>query len=207
MKRILAILLIIIGISAICYPKLSESYYMYKQKELLRNLDLAYENPRENGSTNNADNMINIAEKKTTIKEKKPTKQRADSSCYTLKIEKIDLYQPILDGASKEHLNLTVAAVNKKIKPGQIGNYAVAGHRSHTYGRNFNRLDELEAGDTIEVSDGTQNYVYAVSEKYTVKPEDTWVLNSTKDVCEITLITCTPLKNPTGRLIIKGKLL
>lgn len=206
MKRITAILLIIIGILTICYPKLSESYYMYKQKEIMKNLDLVYENPKENSSTNIADTTINLTEKKTTKKEKHPAKQSADSSCCTIKIEKINLYQPVLDGATKEHLNISVASVNKKVKPGQIGNYAVAGHRSHTYGRNFNRLDELEAGDTIEVFDGTQNYIYTISEKYTVKPEDTWVLNSTKDAREITLLTCTPLQNPTGRLIIKGKL-
>ncbi len=195
MKRIVSTLLIFIGIVIICYPKLSEYYYTYKQKEIMKKLDLIYKNNIEN------------SEDKTKLKTNNSNLQESNNnSTCTIKIDKINLYQPILQGASQENLSVSIASINTDVKPGQVGNYALAGHRSHTYGRNFNRLAEIEIEDKIKIFDGSQEYVYTVCEKFLVKPEETWVLNSNKVDREITLITCNPMINPTGRLIIKGKI-
>lgn len=195
MRRIISTLLIFIGIVIICYPKLSEYYYTYKQKEIMKKLDLIYKDNIEN------------SEDKTKLKTNNSNLQESNNnSTCTIKIDKINLYQPILQGASQENLSVSIASVNTDVKPGQVGNYALAGHRSHTYGRNFNRLSEIEIGDKIKIFDGSQEYVYTVYEKFLVKPEETWVLNSNKVDREITLITCNPMINPTGRLIIKGKI-
>ncbi len=48
---------------------------------------------------------------------------------------------------------------------GETGNYAIAGHRNHTYGKNFNRLEELEQGDIIYASDNENQYKYTVVDK------------------------------------------
>lgn len=195
MRKIISILLIFTGITIICYPKLSEYYYTHKQKEIMKKLDLIYK-----------DNIDN-SEDKTKLKTNNNNLQESNNnSTCTIKIDKINLYQPILQGASKENLSVSIASVNTNVKSGQVGNYALAGHRSHTYGRNFNRLAELEIGDKIKVFDGSKEYVYTVCEKFLVKPEETWVLNGNKVDREITLITCDPMINPTGRLIIKGKI-
>lgn len=195
MKRIISTLLIFTGIMIICYPKLSEYYYTYKQKEIMKKLDLIYKNNTERD------------EDKTKLKTNNSNLQESNNnSTCIIKIDKINLNQPILQGASQENLSVSIASINTNVRPGQVGNYALAGHRSHTYGRNFNRLAEIEIGDKIKIFDGSQEYVYTVCEKFLVKPEETWVLNSNKVDREITLITCNPMINPTGRLIIKGKI-
>lgn len=126
-----------------------------------------------------------------------------------LKIEKISLSLPILKGATKKNLDFSIASIDSTGRPWDTGNYVIAGHRSHAFGRNFNRLDELIIGDHLEVIDLENNhYSYIIKEKIIVNAEDTWVLNSIKDKKEITLVTCHPLyeKNPPTRLIIKGEM-
>ncbi|WFA08016.1 class D sortase [Tissierella sp. Yu-01] len=124
-----------------------------------------------------------------------------------LEIEKINLKLPILRGATEKNMLISVASINNTGTLGEIGNYAIAGHRNRTYGRNFNRLDEVEGGDIIYIRDGENNYKYTVVEKLYVLPEEVWVLNGNNMDKEITLITCHPRINPTHRLIVKGKII
>lgn len=123
-----------------------------------------------------------------------------------LSIDKIDLKLPILSGATMDNMKIAVASIANTGKAGAIGNYAIAGHRNLTYGKNFNRLDEVVPGDLIEVDTGSNKFVYRVDEKLYVLPTDVWVLQSKDSNREITLITCDPMVDPTHRLIVEGKL-
>ena len=49
--------------------------------------------------------------------------------------------------------------------PGQKGNAAIAGHRT-TYGAPFGDLDELEAGDEIEITTVQGTFTYTVYDKF-----------------------------------------
>lgn len=120
----------------------------------------------------------------------------------TMDIPKIDSSLPILEGTGKSQLRVGVGYMEGTSAIGEAGNAAFAAHRSHTYGRMFNRLDELENGDTITITLGDATYTYQVYEKLVVEPDDVSVLKSSKDKKVITLITCTPLITATHRLII-----
>lgn len=124
-----------------------------------------------------------------------------------LSIEKIGLTMPILTGATNSNLHLSLASIEGTARAGQTGNYGIAGHRSRTRGRNFNRLDEVEIGDILQVETAEGTYRYTVDEKLLVLPEDTWVLMSDGVEKRITLVTCDPMIDPTHRLIVKGSLM
>lgn len=83
------------------------------------------------------------------------------------------------------------------------GNFCIVGHRSYSYGAFFNRLDEMESGDAIYLEVAGETFCYLVEKIFVVEPEDTWVLNNS-DETMITLITCTPIRIGTKRLIIKA---
>lgn len=119
-------------------------------------------------------------------------------------IDKIDLKQPIIKGASAKNMLLSVTSFENTGEPGKLGNYAIIGHRNLTYGRNFNRLGEVEVGDEIKVITDNDNFTYVVSEVFLVLPDDVGVLFGTKLEKRITLITCDPMGNPTHRLIVRG---
>ncbi|MCT4619670.1 MAG: class D sortase [Marinisporobacter sp.] len=228
MKKIISVLFIITGLVIIIYPKISENYHIYQQEKFIlewqENLSILNENNHSIPQSTDTTNPLNpiassntdsekLLKKQQISKEKEENKKKQRATYIKkhmegiLKIEKIDLYLPILKNATTKNLKISIASINNTGKPGQIGNYCIAGHRSHTYGQNFNRLDELVIGDIIETTDTATTYKYKVFDKFLVKPDETWVLTGKNIDKEITLITCHPMLNPTQRLIIKGILI
>lgn len=212
--KVVSIALIVIGIVVLCYPKLTEVYYDYQQQELVKEWEDSLNNIQSIDdlapTPHETENSVNATTHDGADKQIKET-TKPDFSSYknmegVLVIDKIDLLLPILHGATNENMRTTVASIVNTGKVGEVGNYAIAGHRNRTYGRNFNRLDELKIGDTIDVDNGDAQFVYTVTEKLRVKPEEVWVLEGNNKDKEITLVTCDPMVNPTHRLIIKGKI-
>ncbi|MDI3480644.1 MAG: sortase [Tepidanaerobacteraceae bacterium] len=212
MKKIAPILLIIIGISLISYPKLRECYYDYKQHKILQ----AWQE-----SLSELDGSEDMGQSETL----NPTEFDGQESSSTpgdrvesiekyiaahmegiLIIKKINLRLPILKGATKQNLNLSVSSLEGTAGPGQPGNYCIAGHRSRTRGRHFNRLNELEKGDIIEVLTDKGHFIYEVQASIIAKPEDIWVLLPQGREKLINLITCDYSEKPPLRLIVRGKL-
>ncbi|MDU4848554.1 class D sortase [Clostridium sp.] len=120
-----------------------------------------------------------------------------------LSIHKLDLNVGIGEGVDNETLKYSVGHFSDTAMPGQKGNFCVIGHRSYTYGEFFNRLDEIEENDEIIVEYNGKEFKYKVTEIKVVKPEEISVLNQSEEE-EITLITCTPIRVGSHRLIIKG---
>ena len=219
--RMLSMLLIVAGIMVLSYPSLAEEYHDYQQQKLVREWQDSLQNihnGEEATETTTAlvdlpspDDSEDSLEAVDATAEAADQKAPPDFSQYTnmegiLSIDKIDLMLPILHGATDKNMKTTVASIENTGKAGEIGNYAIAGHRNYTYGRNFNRLDEMSVGDKIQVDNGAEQFEYTVMEKLVVKPEEVWVLEGNGQDKEITLVTCHPMENPTHRLIIKGKI-
>jgi sortase A len=120
-------------------------------------------------------------------------------------IPKIELKAAIGEGVDMETLKFALGHFQGTAMPGEKGNFCVAGHRSYTYNEFFNRLNEIETGDSIIVRTKQEEFTYKVYEKKVVEPTEVSVLNTTNDAT-ITLVTCTPIHIATHRLIIKGRL-
>ncbi|MGO1370904.1 MAG: class D sortase [Senegalia sp. (in: firmicutes)] len=193
MKK-LSFVFILAGILIILYPTLNRGYNDYQAQKVLQEWQKSM---NDISSVETSENLNSEDVNKDDIN---------DNDKYILKIDKIDLYMPVLKGATDGNLDISLSQMNHTAKPGQIGNFAVAGHRSYTYGRHFNRLDEIKKGDIIEVETRGENYKYKVDETIVVEPDELWVLESNDKEKEITLVTCTPIKVASHRLIIKGKL-
>lgn len=91
--------------------------------------------------------------------------------------------------------------------PGELGNAAIAGHRT-TYGSPFFDLDQLQAGDEIIVTMlGNSRFVYRVTESVVVTPADyDVVLTKDPELAVLTLTTCHPKYSARERLIISSVL-
>lgn len=218
-KKIIPTVLIILGIGIIAYPKAFEAYNDYKLKKIMEeweaSLTIIDEGGIEQGEVTELDDGAtdSLNEQKTLEEQRKRQLELEKRVRYIqshmegmLVIEKIKLNLPILKGATANNLNISVSSMEHSGKAGEKGNYVIAGHRSHTYGRHFNRLDELDKGDIIKINDGENEYEYTVKEKAYVLPKETEILSSKVDR-EITLVTCHPMINPTHRLIVKGEIL
>lgn len=122
-----------------------------------------------------------------------------------MQIPKIGLKVAVGEGTDMETLKYAVGHFKDTALPGELGNFAVAGHRSYTYNEFFNRLDEVTTGDKILVKTLKGTFTYEVTGTEVVEPTQVEVLNKT-DNATVTLVTCTPIRTATHRLIIKGVL-
>lgn len=119
-----------------------------------------------------------------------------------IEIPKIGIKLPVAEGADLATLKFSLGHMPNTAGLGSIGNAVVAGHRSHSFGSFFNRLDEVEVGDVINVYAGGKTYKYDVYTVKVVEPDDLSVLGGSNDHRILTLITCTPLYTSTHRLIV-----
>lgn len=98
--------------------------------------------------------------------------------------------------------------------PGELGNLAIAGHRSG-HGAPFHNLDEIQAGDTIEIQTADGTWTYTVDAGPTIiEPADVWVVDPVPGASveaepterRITLTTCHPRYGSTQRMYVTGVL-
>jgi sortase A len=171
-------------------------------------------NTPENTSPQSTSSVIYSAYDKSTIKKattpKKIIPRKPNLSSQKLlgviKISKIGVYLPIVEGANKDQLREGVGHIPGTARLGQPGNSALAGHRNYAFATYFNRLGELKAGDQVTLITKTAEYNYSVYDRFVVLPSDTSVLKGSKKDNIITLITCTPPNIATHRLIVKARL-
>jgi sortase A len=137
----------------------------------------------------------------------KPVKKASKQKVLgIIQIKKIKVKSPIVEGVSDANLNSGIGHIPGTAMPGEPGNCALAGHRSYTFGKFFNRLDKLEIGDEIIINTKKEDLIYEVDNINVVTPDDTSVLKGSKDENVITLITCTPIYVASHRLIVRAGL-
>jgi len=122
-----------------------------------------------------------------------------------LRISKIDLELPVLEGATKANMKVGAAHMTETSPLGEIGNAAIAAHRARTKGRLFNRLNEVEVGDKLELEMKGQVQEYKVFRVVRVLPTDLSVLEGNGKDRILTLITCDPMDTATHRIIVQAK--
>lgn len=186
LRRGIGLILIIVGlaiIASVVYRKMETSQ---KQKELQNILEqVINEEPRE----------LTTEEEEELINGYKPI--------ALIEIPSINLAQGLVEGISDDVLQYYLGHFENSAKPGENGNFAIAGHRVSDYSEAFVNLYKVEIGDKINVKANKKNYVYEITENYIVSPDRVDVLDNTEDAT-ITLVTCTV--GAKERVIVKGKL-
>jgi LPXTG-site transpeptidase (sortase) family protein len=127
-----------------------------------------------------------------------------------LYIPALDKSWIVVEGVDQSDIRYAPGHYPKSAKPGQIGNFAVAGHRNRA---TFWRLDELDRGDAIVVEGKSTWYVYKVSETRIVKPSQVEVVapvpghpGERPTSAMLTLTTCHPKFDNYQRLIVHAEL-
>ena len=123
---------------------------------------------------------------------------------YNLRIPSIESENPVREGVSRGVLADSLGHEPDTAYIGESGNCVIAGHRNYTFGKFFNRLDEVTNGDLIYVDTRTGTHTYEVTEIKVVEPTDLTVLDDTGEE-QLTLYTCTPIYVATHRLVIIAK--
>ncbi|HWS38588.1 MAG TPA: class E sortase, partial [Actinoplanes sp.] len=127
-----------------------------------------------------------------------------------LYIPKFDMKWVVVDGVTPEDIRYAPGHYPDTAKPGEVGNFSVAGHRIRKI---FWRLDELKDGDVIGVETRDAWYVYHVYQQEVVRPHQVEVVAAVPGKPKakptqalLTLTTCNPKYNNYERLIIHAEL-
>ena len=114
-------------------------------------------------------------------------KERSRTPLGVLRIARLGLEAPVLEGTDDATLNRGVGHVEDTAQPGTSGNSGIAGHRDGF----FRVLKDIVAGDALELETLAGVSTYRVERICIVQPEDVWVLDPTPSP-SVTLVTCYP---------------
>ncbi|WP_281658646.1 class D sortase [Halobacillus sp. Cin3] len=199
-----AVVLIVIGLSIMVYPWLEDRAAIVRTDRYVQQLENG-EWPRkvqaqQEYELEDVSEMLEVG-----LKEDIPAGDEDGDIIALIEIPSIDLKLPVFTGVSEYILNYGVGYVNGEREFDHNGNAALAAHRGYAHGKLFNRLDEVEKGDHIQVKTENKDYIYVVQRTFLVEPDHLEVLEPIEGESWITLITCDPIPNPTHRLIVQGE--
>lgn len=123
-----------------------------------------------------------------------------------------DWVRPVLAGTGTEVLQQGVGHYDGAVLPGEVGNFAVAGHRT-TYGAPFNPIADLVVGDAVVVETASEFHVYRVSGSEIVRPSDVEVIAPVPDrpgeeptQAFLTMTSCHPMFSARQRYVVHALL-
>ena len=125
---------------------------------------------------------------------------------FQLEIPSIGVDNIVVAGVQTSDLKKGPGHFPETPLPGQLGNAAIAGHRT-TYGQPFHNVDKLSPGDEIIVTTLTGRYVYHVTDTQIVSPSDYQVVTTVDPtIANLTLTSCHPKWTARQRIIISSEL-
>ena len=147
-----------------------------------------------------------------TVTQSEPTESQAKPQVVVqaigrISIPVIDLVMPISEGATLYNLRVAIGHYTPSAPLGQDGRSVLLGHRMYTYGRHFNRLDEVAVDDQIIIEDKNFRYTYTVDQIDRVLPSELMAaIYAPADGSRIMLVTCDPVRVASHRLLVRGAL-
>lgn len=122
-----------------------------------------------------------------------------------------DYAMPLVNGVDDASLAKGIGWFPHSARPGQVGNFAIAGHRV-THGEPFRRFPELKKGDEVTVETRTHIYTYTLTgdgADRVVDASEGWLVDSIPgrsglepDQALLTMVTCSDLFHTANRLVV-----
>jgi sortase A len=119
---------------------------------------------------------------------------------------------PVVEGDSMTQLAEGMAHYPDTAMPGQVGNFALAGHRM-THGARLSNVDHLVAGDYVIIRTKDWWYTYVLDRHTVVTPYDWWVVEpvpgrpgAVPTQAMLTMTTCNPRWQAIQRWVWWGHL-
>ena len=188
LRRVFGIALILIGvgiIGTVAYKKIVTSH---KQNQLLEVFESQIAETTNEGSNESVSwEAIN-----------------GYTPVAIMEIPSIKLKQPVVDGITEDVIKYFLGRFPESAMPGEVGNFAVAGHRVSDFTDAFINLYKVKVGDEVIVTTKDGRFTYEVDNSFIVDPDQVEVLDDA-DYEKMTLITCTI--GSKRRVVVTGKLI
>lgn len=198
--RIVACLLIVVGLAYASYTGINYIYKMDVVKEIspdkIAKVDISNQVKTPNKKTLSEPDWVIVP------KEQRPKKGEAFAN---LIIPRLKESMPIIEGTDEDDLSHGVGHYQRSVLPGEPDNSVLSGHRDIT----FQRLGELKKGDQLQVATKQGTFVYRIDKIWITHANDQSVIVPHKEPT-LTLTTCYPFGyfgSAPDRYIVQGKLM
>jgi sortase A len=186
---VLSIVLFIAGVSMFAYPVGTDLYSRYQQGKL--------------GSAFGGEELRHKYETRT-IEVGDPLTQ--------LQIPRIHVDVLVVEGTTPAALRAGAGHYPGTPLPGEAGNVGIAGHRT-TFGRPFNHIDQLHAGDEVILITPFKKYHYFAvkpfdghANPWITTPDDFGVVQAVPGQSLLTLTSCHPKGSARQRIVLRLQL-
>jgi len=197
-RRVMSLLLVVIGVVLLGYVT-GQYWGMYRSQ---KNLEAEWQ--RQAATAGPAATAAVGVPGKTPDNVPGNPQVSSDRILTRLEIPKIQMDAIVVEGASRHELSVGPGHMKETAQPGESGNAVITAHRD-TF---FRHIYELNKGDQIQVRRRGRTFIYEVTGKRIVMPEDISVIKPTTNP-QLTLITCYPtyyIGPAPKRLVVFSKL-
>lgn len=167
--------------------RVHRSVLSHAEVERFKNVVLASENPTPQSETAATKADFSLWSAKRIQGYQESLAAHFAPALALLRIPKIGLEVPVLEGTDDLSLNRAVGHIVGTPRPGESGNVGIAGHRDGF----FRGLKDVAPGDTIEVVMPDNVNRYVIDEITIVDPSNVSVL-APRPQPSLTLVTCYP---------------
>lgn len=216
-STIILILILLVGLSVMLYPTISDWWNSKHQSRAIANYDKIVEEMDEDQT---GELLAQAYEYNNALSSlQSPMSQYEQIQNYEdvlnisgtgiigyIDIPTINVHLPIYHGTSEGVLNIAAGHLEGSTLPvGGIGTHAViSAHRGLPSAKLFSDLDQIYVGDTFTITVLNEVLTYEVEEIRIVLPHEIENLAIEKDKDLVTLMTCTPYGINSHRLLIRS---
>ncbi|MGL4605855.1 MAG: class C sortase [Eubacteriaceae bacterium] len=220
-KITMAVLLLVVGASVLCYPWISNYFAEQNMTKAIQNykeetskytkeeIELQFQLATDynNSIKGNPVKDPFIRGSGTAIPDNYDQILNYNGIMGYIEIPKININIPIYHGVMEEVLKKSVGHISESAFPigGEECHPILAGHRGLPEAKIFTDLDQLELGDYFFINVLDKKLAYKVDQIKVVEPEDTGDLKAEVGKDYITLLTCTPLGINSHRILVRGE--
>lgn len=218
LSNMLLILVLIVGLSLILYPTVSDHWNALHQSQAIMNYaeEVTQLDEKQYAELWNAAVAYN---QKLPGKENPYLVSEEQKAEYTqllnlsgtgimgyIEVPKIGVSLPIYHGVSDHVLQVAIGHLEWTSLPtgGLSTHCVISGHRGLPSARLFTDLDRLATGDLFVIRVLDEILTYEVDQILVVEPDETKALLIEQGMDLCTLVTCTPYGVNTHRLLVRG---
>lgn len=198
--RILAIILLLVGIALIFNKQIRNQIISHNQNQAMTSL--TRKKVKENQKKKGMFDFSKVKEVDFSQVAKSARQNNADA-IGALAIPDVNMHLPILLGMSDDAMATGGGTMRRGQKMGQ-GNYPLAGYYMTAKGILFSPLEDTKIGELVYLTNMQEVYVYKIYMKKIVNPYAVYLVNNTKKPI-VTLITCAD--GGANRWAVRGNLI